>query len=248
MSYTRPPFDGADASWEGASAYTRPAFDAADASFEPPNTGIEAIGAATIGPVTAAAQVAHGVAVVGGAVIGPVTAAGVVEFTSPEVFMVGAATIGPVTATAVAAHGVAAVGAAVLGPVGAAAQAGHGLSAVGAAHIGPLSAAGVVAHGIAGAGVAVIAPIAAAGVALHPRYVLQGEVRDGGVLVNRTVRAYLRSTGALVGEQVPDAGRFDIHAGFSEAEHYILPVDLDEGATDWAPPTRNRILSKLAVD
>lgn len=36
MSYTRPPFDGADASWEGASAYMRPAFDAADASFEPP--------------------------------------------------------------------------------------------------------------------------------------------------------------------------------------------------------------------
>ena len=35
MSYTRPPFDGADATWLGASAYTRPAFDAADASFAP---------------------------------------------------------------------------------------------------------------------------------------------------------------------------------------------------------------------
>lgn len=38
MSYTRPPFDAADASWQGATAYTRPAFDAADASFAPPAT------------------------------------------------------------------------------------------------------------------------------------------------------------------------------------------------------------------
>lgn len=37
MSYTRPPFDGADASWAAESAYTRPAFDAADASFAPPS-------------------------------------------------------------------------------------------------------------------------------------------------------------------------------------------------------------------
>ena len=202
MSYTRPPFDAADASWQGASAYTRPAFDAADASFEPVVTSVEAVGAAIIGPVTAAA---------------------------------------------LASHGVAAVGAAVLGPVGAAAQAGHGLSAVGAAFIGPLSAAGVAAHGIAGAGAAVIAPITAAGVALHPRYSLKGEVRDG-VLVNRLVRAYRLDTGALVGEQSTTAGRFDIHAGFVQREHYILPLDMSVGATDWLPPTANHVLSELAVD
>jgi hypothetical protein len=33
MSYTRPPFDAADASWSGAETYTRPEFDSADASF-----------------------------------------------------------------------------------------------------------------------------------------------------------------------------------------------------------------------
>lgn len=39
MSYTRPAYDAADASWEGAAAYTRPAYDAADASFAPVVTG-----------------------------------------------------------------------------------------------------------------------------------------------------------------------------------------------------------------
>lgn len=248
MSYTRPAFDAADASWDGASAYTRPAFDAADASFEPPSTDIEAIGAAIIGPVTAACLVAHGVTAVGGAVIGPVLAAGVAEHTSPEVFVAGAATIGPVTAAAVASHGVAAAGAAVLGPVTAAAQVGHGVAAVGAAIIGPVSAAGVAAHGIAGAGAAIIGSIVAAGVALHPRYSLKGEVRLQGVLVNRLVRAYRLDTGALIGEQATDAGRFDIHAGFEAREHYILPLDMAEGATDWAPPAANHVLSVLAVD
>ena len=33
MSYTRPDYNAADASWEGMSAYTRPDYDAADASF-----------------------------------------------------------------------------------------------------------------------------------------------------------------------------------------------------------------------
>lgn len=35
MSYARPSYDAADASWSGAAAYTRPAYDAADASFTP---------------------------------------------------------------------------------------------------------------------------------------------------------------------------------------------------------------------
>lgn len=227
MSYTRPAFNAADASWQGASAYTRPAFNAADASFEPEATSVEAIGAAIIGPVTAAATVAHGITAVGAAVIGPVTAAGVVEHTSPEVVAVGAAVIGPVTAAATVAHGMSAAGAAVIGPVTAVASAAHGITAAGAAVIGPVVAA-CVAH--------------------HPRYSLKGEVRDGGVLVNRTVRAYLRSSGALIGEQMTDVGRFDIHAGFEEAEHYLLPIDLSGDAADFMPPAANRVLSVLAVD
>jgi hypothetical protein len=40
MSYTRPAYDSADASWVGASVYTRPAYDSADASwYEAPSGG-----------------------------------------------------------------------------------------------------------------------------------------------------------------------------------------------------------------
>lgn len=248
MSYTRPAFDAADASWQGASAYTRLAFDAADASFESEATSVEAIGAAIIGSVTAAATVAHGITAVGAAVIGPVTAAGVVEHTSPEAVAVGAAIIGPVTAAATVAHGISGVGSAVIGPLTASAQAAHGVSAAGAAVIGSVTAVGQAAHGITAVGAAVIGPVVAACVAHHPRYSLKGEVRSGGVLVNRVVRAYRRDTGALVGEQVTASGRFDIHAGFEAREHYVLPVDLDEAAEDFTPPTVNRVLSVLAVD
>ncbi len=226
MAYTRPDGAAADFEFSGV-AYTRPAGDAANFSFESEATTVEAIGAAIIGPVTVAGTAAHGIAAVGAAVIGPVIAAGVAEHTSPEVFAVGAAIIGPVTAAAQAAHGVAAVGAAVIGPVTAVGQGAHGITAVGAAIIGP---------------------VVAAGVAHHPRYSLKGEVRDGGVLVNRTVRAYLRSSGALIGEQMTDVGRFDIHAGFAEAEHYLLPIDLSGDAADFMPPAVNRVLSVLAVD
>lgn len=44
MSYTRPDYDAADASWFGVGAYTRPDYDAADATFYVPLIGtIEAI-------------------------------------------------------------------------------------------------------------------------------------------------------------------------------------------------------------
>lgn len=70
----------------------------------------------------------------------------------------------------------------------------------------------------------------------------------GGVLVNRRVRAYLRETGALLGQADTVAGHFKVHAGFAEAECYATPIDLDADATDWLPPTANRILSVLADD
>lgn len=80
------------------------------------------------------------------------------------------------------------------------------------------------------------------------RYELRGEVRLSGVLVNRRVRAYLRSTGALLGEVDTAVGRFCVPVGFAPAECYVIPIDLSEGATDWLPPTANRLLSVLALD
>lgn len=56
MSYTRPPFDAADASWEGAEAYTRLPHDAADAAWA--IAPAIATMAATV-PVTAAISANH---------------------------------------------------------------------------------------------------------------------------------------------------------------------------------------------
>jgi len=110
-----------------------------------------------------------------------------------------------------------------------------------------ISAAAAGAHGVAGT-IACELMITAAVVGVHERYELRGEVRQGGVLVNRRVRAHRRDTGALVGEGDTVAGRFQIHAGFAPAEHYIVPVHLDDAATDWSPPVANRVLSVLAQD
>lgn len=125
--------------------------------------------------------------------------------------------------------------------VGVAGAAGAGAGAV------PVVGAGAGASGASGAGAAVVA-VTGAAVAVHQRYELRGEVRLSGVLVNRRVRGYLRSSGALVGEADTVAGRFAIAAGIVQAEHYVTPIDLDDDATDWLPPTANRVLSVLAED
>lgn len=116
----------------------------------------------------------------------------------------------------------------------------------GAASLG-FAASGLAAHGVAGTGSAALG-LSATGVAQHPRYVLRGEVRDAGVLVNRTVRAYRRDTGALLAQQATVAGRFDLAVGFEPLECYVLPIDLSGTAADWLPPVANRVLSVLAVD
>ena len=54
MSYSPPPYDAADASWEGVGAYTRPTYDAADASWAP--SGVRAV-AVSDGPWAASAAV-----------------------------------------------------------------------------------------------------------------------------------------------------------------------------------------------
>jgi hypothetical protein len=122
----------------------------------------------------------------------------------------------------------------------------HGVACVGAASVA-VSAGLAAAHGVAGAGVGQVT-LAANIAAIHERYELRGEVRVGGVLVNRRVRAHRRDTGALTGEGDTVAGRFRIHTGFVPAEHYIVPVHLDDAATDWLPSVANRVLSVLAQD
>lgn len=80
------------------------------------------------------------------------------------------------------------------------------------------------------------------------RYELRGIVRNQGVLVERRVRAYERMTGAFAGEADTVAGAFSIHVGFDPGEYVVLPIDLSESATDYAPPAANRVLSLLARD
>lgn len=126
------------------------------------------------------------------------------------------------------------------------AQGAHGVAGAGAATIGT-AAAGAGAHGVAGVGAAAI-PISVSGLAVHQRYELRGEVLLGGVLVNRRVRVYSRDTGELLGQADTVAGKFRVHAGFAEIECYATPVHLDPAATDWLPPTANRILAELAND
>lgn len=104
-----------------------------------------------------------------------------------------------------------------------------------------------VAHGVAGAMASTLA-LSGGAIALHPRYTVHGQVKDGGVLVDRRVRVYKRSTGALVAEADTVAGVFDINVGWALDEFYILPIDLSNDATDWAPPVANRVLSTLVSD
>lgn len=218
MSYTRPPGNAADARFGGA--YTRPAGNAANASFQTSPPGVVGVGDVVLGIAVAGAG-SHGVAGAGAVTLGIGVAGEGLAGVSTVVGM-GAVELGLVV-SGVAAHGVAGAGVLALGM--------------------PL-AAGSGAHGVRGSG-AVVLGIAVAGVAFHPRYALRGEVRDGGVLVNRTVRAYRRDTGEMVGAQATVAGRFDIHAGWEAREHYILPLDMGADAVDFAPPVANRVLSVL---
>ena len=41
---------------------------------------------------------------------------------------------------------------------------------------------------------------------------------------------------------------YRVHAGFDEAEVYVTAIDLAEAATDWIPPTANRLVPVLASD
>lgn len=80
------------------------------------------------------------------------------------------------------------------------------------------------------------------------RFELRVEVRDQGVLINRRVRAHRRDNGAMVGDVDTVGGRVVIPAGFAPTEYYLVPINLDPDATDFAPPCANRVVSVLAMD
>lgn len=201
-------------------AYTPPAGNAANVSW---------VGAPAYTPP--AGNAANATWQTGGGSPDPVTGTGVIVL--------------PIVVAGVGSHAVAGAGAAVF-PLTVAGVGAHGVTGAGAIAFG-ISAAGAGAHGVAGAGAAAI-PISISGEAVHQRYELRGEVRLGGVLVNRRVRAYSRDSGELLGQGDTVAGKFRVHAGFAEMECYATPIHLDPAATDWLPPTANRILAVLASD
>ena len=140
-----------------------------------------------------------------------------------------------------------------LAPTGQVLAAYGGISATAAATVATLSISGAAAAQLVTAGAAMgVVPFAAgvtgAATAQHPRYELRGQVRLAGNPVERRVRAYARSTGALLGQGDTTGGFFRIPAGFAEIECTVLPIDLATDATDYEPPTANRVLCVLAED
>lgn len=220
MSYTRPAAATANATWSGAVAYTRPAQSAANASWEA--TGTTGTGAGALA-FTGAATAAHGVAGAGAGALA-FTGSGAAEHTNPGVEGVGAGML-PFTGSGTASHGIAGDAAGALAFTGSGTAA-HGIAATGAGAIGFTGAC----------------------VALHLRYEVRGEVRLSGVLVNRRVRCYKRASGDLVGQADTVAGLYRVPAGFDDGEVYVTAIHLDDAASDWLPPTANRLVPVLASD
>lgn len=233
--------DQANFAFDGA-AYTYPPQTAVDFSWQTSSANPEGDGAVTFDSI-ADASAAHGVAGDGSASLSfDESADG--EFTSVSAIGDGAATL-DVSATADASHGVAGDGAASLDLAEGAAAA-HGIAGDESAVLS-FSVAADGAHGIAGDASTTIT-FAADAQAVHERYEVKGEVRQSGVLVNRRVRVYLRTSGALIGENDTSAGKFRVHTGFTPEEHYIVSIHLDDAASDYNPPVENRVVSVLAQD
>lgn len=173
------------------------------------------------------------------------TAAAVGQHDAPVNDIGSASVTLPITAAASAAHGVSGTGSATLDLPDASSGA-HGISGSESATLS-FSAAGQGAHGISGAATSTLT-LTPAAAALHLRYEVHGIVKQGGVLVNRRVRVYRRDTGALIAEGDTVAGAFAIATGFAQIETYIVPINLDDAATDWLPPVANRVLTALAQD
>lgn len=194
-------------------------------------------------PVVAAQTLAHGFTLAGVASV-PVTASMALEYTTVDIDIDITASV-PVIAASEVAHGVAVAGVASV-PITADLSGAHGVSVAAVATV-PVQALQNAVHGVALDTIAAIGVSAVADITVA-RYELRGEVRLGGVLVNRRVRAYSRASGALLGEADTSVGRFRVHTGFVAVECYATSIDLDAAATDWLPPTANRITSVLALD
>ncbi len=208
--------------WVGVpAAYTPPAGNAVNFAWSTAIGGaVQAAGALDF---TGSASVAHGVAVVAAGALA-FSGSATVEHSRVVVECVAEGAL-DFTGAASAAHGVAAQAAGALDFTGAGAAA-HGIAAT---CTGTLGFTGACA-------------------ALHLRYEVRGEVRLGGVLVNRRVRCSKRATGELMGQADTVAGRYRVHAGFDAAEVYVTAIDMAEAATDWIPPTANRLVPVLASD
>lgn len=241
MSYTRPSASAADATWLGAAAYTRPAQSAADATWAPAEARVDLV--ATV-PVTAALSLSHGV-VAGIAASLPITAALELEHAFAGVVIDVAAQV-PVAAAASADVGVSA-GLLAAVPIAAALSLAHGVDVAIVASL-PITAGAAAAHGVVADAITATLPITAAINFVVPRYEVRGEVRLDGMLVNRRVRCYKRSTGELVGQADTVAGLYRVPVGFDDSEVYATAIHLDDAASDWLPPTANRLIPVLASD
>lgn len=220
MSYIPPAGNAASASWVGASAYTPPAGNAANAALA--STGVTATASGVLA-FTGVGVVKHGIAGTGAGTLA-FAGGGTAEHTSADVVADGAGTLGFMGACAAA----------------------HGISASGSGALA-FSGAGAASHGIAAAGSGALA-FGGTCVAVHQRYEVRGEVRLSNVLVNRRVRCYKRSTGDLTGQVDTVVGKYRVHAGFDDGEVYVTAIDLADAATDWIPPTANRLVPVLADD
>lgn len=240
MAYTPPAGNAVNFDWTGKAAYTPPSWNPVNFSFAPSDATIDIAASVT---VTAAQDMAHGIAADGVATV-TITAAMSLEYTTVDIDIDIAASV-QVLGAGDLAHGVAVDGIASI-PVTADLAGVHGAAIAVVAGV-PVQALVGGAHGTALDGIALVGVAAALDITVE-RYEVRGEVRLSGVLVNRRVRAYLRSSGVLLGETDTVVGKFHVPTGFAEAECYVTPIDLDDAATDWLPPTANRITSVLALD
>ena len=223
MSYTPPAGNAANFSWVGVAAYTPPASGAANFAWAADSVAGVAGDAEGVLDFTGAASVAHGISAICAGTLG-FTGAAEVEHEGITVEAVVEGVL-DFTGAASVAHGIAGQASGALDFTGAGAAA-HGIAATCAGTLGFTGACA----------------------ALHLRYEVRGEVRLGGVLVNRRVRCSKRATGELMGQADTVAGVYRVHAGFDEAEVYVTAIDMAEAATDWIPPTANRMVPVLASD
>ncbi len=81
------------------------------------------------------------------------------------------------------------------------------------------------------------------------QYVVQGQVRsqEWGLL-QRSIRAYERTSGELLATQESAGGFFDLVVAFHEVECYVISIDTYEHAVDFVPPIANRVVAVLADD